>query len=206
MQQEAIQEDYYTTLATSGESLFKDRGSKFIGIAQKVKNSEEATAALQSLRQQYHDARHHCFAYRTKPLQPQCRFNDDGEPANSAGTPIFNQLVAANVWNVLVVVVRYFGGTKLGVPGLINAYKTAAQEALEHAETKTVYIFDTLEIRFPYNQTGVVMQTLKSHGAKIANEKMAADAGYELKIRLSKKADTLAAFEKLPFLKIIKNE
>ena len=206
MQQEAIQEDFYSSLSASGESLFKDRGSKFIGLAVKVKNSEEALAALQTIREQYHDARHHCFAYRTKPLQPQCRFNDDGEPSNSAGSPIFNQMVSVNVWNVLVVVVRYFGGTKLGVPGLINAYKTAAKEALENASTKTVYIFNRLEIRFPYNQTGVVMQTLKNNGAKIATEKMAADAGYEIKVRLSKKDSTLAALKKLHFLKITEDE
>lgn len=206
MQQEAIQEDFYRTLSTSGESLFKDRGSKFIGLAVKVKNSEEALAALQAIREQYHDARHHCFAYRTKPLQPQCRFNDDGEPSNSAGTPIFNQLVASNVWNVLVIVVRYFGGTKLGVPGLINAYKTAAKEALEDASIKTIYIFKKLEIRFPYDQTGVVMQTLKSNSVKIAAEKMASDAGYEIKVRLSKKVSTLKALEKLHFLKIIEDE
>ncbi len=200
MQHQALEEDFYKTLASSGESLFKDRGSKFIGLAVPVAHADEAQAALQEIKARYHDARHHCFAFRTQPLQPQNRYNDDGEPSNSAGTPIFNQILAANLWNVLVVVVRYFGGTKLGVPGLINAYKTTAQEALSQAKIKTVYLQHHFEIRFPYEHTGTVMQALRQTTAQIAEEKMGQDAGYGLKVRLSQKERTLGVLKDLPFI------
>lgn len=196
--QEPIQEDNFKALKTHGEGLFKDRGSKFIGLCHPVASAQEAMEQLQVIKGKYHDARHHCFAYRANPMQPEIRFNDDGEPSNSAGTPIYNQILSGEVWNVLVVVVRYFGGTKLGVSGLINAYKTAAQLALENAKIEREFIYSYFEVRFPYNKTGEAMRLINESGAEIVTETMAGDAGYHLRTRLNQKKPTFEALKKLP--------
>lgn len=195
---QAIEGDRYTTLKSSGEGLFKDRGSKFIGLARPVKDAEEAMAEYQVIRKEYHDARHHCYAFRTKPLSPEVRFNDDGEPAHSAGTPIFNQILAADLWNVLVVVIRYFGGTKLGVPGLINAYKLAAQEALDQAPKREVQLSRSLIWRFPYAKMGDAMDLLRTTPASIESEEMGGNlAGFALSIPLGDWEQTLEQLKKM---------
>lgn len=195
---QAIEGDRYLSLSQSGKGLFKDRGSKFIGLAFPVDNPEEAQSQWQALRKTYHDAQHHCYAFRTKPLAPEVRFNDDGEPAHSAGTPIFNQILAADLWNVLVVVVRYFGGSKLGVPGLINAYKTAAQEALLAAPKRKVQLSRSLIWHFPYQKMGEAMELLRGTSAQIEKEEMSGqEAGFALSVPLGNWTATFKHLEKL---------
>ncbi|MGB0176913.1 MAG: IMPACT family protein, partial [Owenweeksia sp.] len=163
----------------------------FLGFAIPVNSVEEAKVELDLLKKEYFDARHHCFAYCINPEDPQIRANDDGEPNNSAGMPIFNQLQSAEVWNALVVVIRYFGGTKLGVSGLINAYKNAAGMALEASQKRTEYIMENLKIRFPYKLTNTIMRLIKDEGVIIISEDMHTDAGYTLGVRKSKTQQVL---------------
>lgn len=182
-QQQAINEDNFLTLSRSGSGLYKEKGSKFIAYAQHVESVEDALAFVNELKTKYHDARHFCFGYRIDPKSPQVRANDDGEPSNSAGAPIYNQLVSSELWNTIVVVIRYFGGTKLGVSGLITAYKEAARLAIENSKIKRVYICKEVEIEFPYPLMNDIMRLIKDMDLEIAEERMALKAGYLLRVR-----------------------
>lgn len=144
------------TVSVSGEGEFKDRGSKFFGLAFHVKDEEEVSERMAETRKRYHDARHHCYAFRLDKDTLYERANDDGEPGHSAGDPILGQIKSANLIDTLVIVVRYFGGTKLGVPGLIHAYKTAAAEALANAQLVQVIPQVRLLLQFGYGSLGSV--------------------------------------------------
>jgi len=162
----------YKTIANPSVGLFKDKGSKFLAFAFPVSTEEEVKMQLDDLRKKYHDARHYCYAYRINPRNIYERANDDGEPRHSAGTPILGQLLSVGVVNALVVVVRYFGGTKLGVPGLINAYKTAARMALDAAEIVEQAIQETVTIAFDYPDLNNVMRIVKAFNANIEEQKL----------------------------------
>ncbi len=162
--------DRYKTIKGSAEGLYKEKGSKFIALALHVETEEEAKAKLTEIKKAYHDARHHCYAFRIDPEKEVFRSNDDGEPSGTAGKPILNQIFSADLFNVLVVVVRYFGGTKLGVPGLIRAYKTATKEALTQAEIVTQTITRTLELSFEYPQTNAVMRIIKEEKLRVLKQ------------------------------------
>ncbi len=202
MIQEPLKSDHYQTIEASSEALFKDRGSKFIAIAKPIRDEQDFPLFLEEIRKQYYDARHHCYAYRCQPQSPQWRFNDDGEPAHSAGTPIFNAIQSQGFWDVAVIVIRYFGGTKLGVGGLINAYRTAAEEALKKARIRDVYLYDQYELRFPYSAMDEVMRVLPQSYFEIVEETMAEDAGYMLKVRKSKSEQALIQLKDLYQIKI----
>lgn len=165
--------DKFLTIAKESESLYKEKGSKFIGIAVPVQSEEDVKSSLEAIRKKYYDARHHCYAYILKPDASQIRANDDGEPNHSAGDPILGQIKSKNLTNTLVVVVRYFGGTKLGVSGLINAYKTSAKEALEASTIVEEEVRDTLVLKFPYEEMNEVMKLVGTLDLKIL------DQGYE---------------------------
>lgn len=151
----------YKTIKKRGEGLFKDKGSKFIALAIPVETEEEVKSALEEVRNAYHDARHHCYAYRLGPLMDIYRANDDGEPPSSAGKPILGQIRSYELTNILIVVVRYFGGTLLGVGGLINAYKTAASQAIEDTKIIEHELHDYYDIFFEYPDMNDVMRILK---------------------------------------------
>lgn len=204
-QQEAIQTDNFQTITSNGEGLYKEKGSKFIGYAFPANTVEEAMEYVNELKTKYHDARHYCFAYRINPTQPQVRASDDGEPSNSAGMPIYNQLLSADLWNVIVVVVRYFGGTKLGVSGLINAYKEGAAEALKDVKVETEYLTEEIEIEFPYPLMNDVMRLIKELEVSIVEEKMGINACYILGIRKSNHSLLLNRLEKIHGVKLIEN-
>lgn len=157
----------YLTLEKPAEGLYKEKGSKFIALAFPVSDEQEIKKMLQEVRKKYHDARHHCYAYRLNPEGDHQRANDDQEPSGTAGKPILNQILSANLTNVLVVVVRYFGGTKLGVSGLINAYKTAARDMLEQASVIEQKVMLNYRITFPFGLINEVMRILKEENAKI---------------------------------------
>ncbi len=153
--------DRYNTVKGSSEGYYKEKGSKFIARAFHVENEEEAKGYLLRIKKEYHDARHHCYAFRIQPENEIFRSSDDGEPSGTAGKPILNQILSAGLFDVLVVVVRYFGGTRLGVSGLIRSYKTASRDAIEQAEIVTRFITHTLTLTFEYPQVNPVMRIVK---------------------------------------------
>lgn len=157
------QNSTYLTVLHRSEGLYKEKGSKFIGIALPCSTADSAKEMLEAIRKEHHQARHFCYAYRFGLEGNLYRANDDGEPSNSAGAPILGQLQSFEVSNVLIVVVRYYGGTKLGVGGLINAYRTAAKDALENGEIVQREVVEWILIRFDYADLPSVMNTLKKH-------------------------------------------
>ena len=188
-----MKDTYKTITKASPEVLFKDRNSKFLGYAFPVKTEDEATLHLEELKSKHHKARHWCYAWQLGKSDFQYRANDDGEPSNSAGMPIYGQIQSFEVTNILVVVVRYFGGVKLGVGGLINAYKTAAQMALEEADIITRTIDKVFEISFDYPEMNIVMRLIKENNLTIIEQKLALDCKIYISVR-KKEAD--AIFEK----------
>lgn len=159
--------DSYYTVAGPSEGLYKDKGSKFLAYLMPVANESDIKAALLQLRKEHPSARHHCYAWRLGPDAEASRANDDGEPSGTAGKPILNQLKSAALTNVLLVVVRYFGGTLLGVNGLIQAYKSAAVDAIDKASKLEKFIEYGYTLRFDAADSSQVMRVLKDLDAKI---------------------------------------
>ena len=161
------QDDTFTTIAEKSEGLYKDKGSRFISLAFPVQTEEQIKDILSEVKKKYHDARHHCYAYVLEPDKSNYRINDDGEPSGTAGKPIFGQIQAAGITNVLIVVVRYFGGIKLGVRGLINAYKEATLDALSHTSIITQIENTPYKIQFDYIRMNEVMRIIKDNRLNI---------------------------------------
>lgn len=171
-----MEKDTYKTLAApSEETLFKEKNSKFFGYAYPVSNEDEVKHILEDLRKQHHSARHWCYAFQLGTNKIQYRANDDGEPNNSAGMPIYGQIQSFEVTNVLVVVVRYFGGVKLGVGGLISAYRTSAQMVLEASDIVERTIDVHYKIKFGYQNMNKVMRVIKEKNLDIVSQKMEMD-------------------------------
>lgn len=179
-------QDSFFTLSKTSESLYKEKGSKFIGLAFPVKNEEQVKTKLEETRKTYYDARHHCYAYILKPDASQYRANDDGEPNHSAGDPILGQIKSRKLTNTLVIVVRYFGGTKLGVSGLINAYKTAAAEALDANQVLEKLITKTVLLKFPYEEVNEAMKLISEFEMEISNQTFEMECTIEAEILVSK--------------------
>ena len=153
--------DQYLTIESPSEGIYKEKGSKFLSFAFPAENEKSIKQHLETLKKQYHDARHHCFAWRLGPELSRYRANDDGEPSGSAGKPIFGQIKSRELSDLLVVVVRYFGGTKLGVGGLINAYRSAASDALVQSSIIERRVYDRLKVEFEYEHMNAVMKVIK---------------------------------------------
>lgn len=181
-------EDTYKTIKAVSEGIFRDKGSKFIAIAIPIESEHQIKEEIASIKKQYFDARHHCYAYILGPFKDSYRFNDDGEPSSTAGRPIYGQLLSKDLTNVLVVVVRYFGGVKLGVSGLINAYKEAAKAALENAEIIEKTVMETYIVSVDYESVNKVMQILKADYIQISNQYYENQYCIEFSVRL-KEAD-----------------
>lgn len=154
-------EDTYRTISKASEGMYKEKGSKFISFAFPVRSEIDVKEKLEEVRKSYHDARHHCYAYRLGFDKMTYRVNDDGEPSGTAGKPIFGQFLSNDLTDILVIVVRYFGGTKLGVSGLIRAYKTATIEALNENSFVEKKVLDVYQVNFDYEQMNDVMKILK---------------------------------------------
>ncbi|WP_017733422.1 IMPACT family protein [Nafulsella turpanensis] len=178
-------EDTFLTLSRPAESLYKEKGSKFIGLAYPITSEEEVKEVLEDLRKTYYDARHHCYAYIIGAEGEKYRANDDGEPNHSAGDPILGQIKSNELTNTLVVVVRYFGGTKLGVSGLITAYKTAAADAIAASEIIEEVVKERLHIRYGYESTNEVMRLIKEYELDILEQEFTADCRMLLAVRQS---------------------
>lgn len=162
--------DSYLTITSPSEGLYKDKGSKFLAFAHPVQNLEEVKALHEKYKKEYYDARHVCYAYMLGADMEEFRANDDGEPSGTAGRPILGQLRSKGVTNVVVFVVRYFGGILLGTGGLIVAYKEATADALEHAEIVERAVMLPRTLRFPYEKMNEIMRTLKDINARILSQ------------------------------------
>ena len=160
-------DDTYKVIEAPVSSIYKEKGSKFLAFAESVFDQADAMNIVNKYREQFHDARHHCFAWAIGPSRESQRMNDDGEPSGTAGRPIFGQILSFDLTNIVIVVVRYFGGTKLGVSGLITAYKTAAREALASAVIITKTVNEVYEVLFDYPETNEVMRAIKENDLKI---------------------------------------
>ena len=174
---------YKTILTPTNEVLFKDKNSKFLGYAFPVTNENEVKHHLESLKKEHHSARHWCYAYKIGTESFTYRVNDDGEPNNSAGQPIYGQIQSYDLTNILIVVVRYFGGVKLGVGGLINAYKTSARLALENASIIQKTINVNFDILFEYENMNKVMRVIKEKNIKIIHQELEIRCKIEITVR-----------------------
>ncbi|MCQ4139255.1 YigZ family protein [Chryseobacterium sp. EO14] len=181
-------------------TLLKEKGSKFLGFAFPVNNEEELKNALEKIRAEHPKATHHCYAFRMGLNGENYRANDDGEPSGSAGLPIYNQLLAHEITNVLVISVRYYGGTKLGVSGLVKAYKESAKITLEEANIVTKELETTIEIQFNFNQQNIIFTLLSKYDAKIINFDAQERAIISAKIKLRHKDEILESLINMQFV------
>ena len=192
----------YKTVSGISESLYKEKGSKFIAYAVPCETEDEAKIHLEEWRKQHHQARHVCYAYRFGISGDVYRANDDGEPSNSAGQPILGQILSFELTNILIGVVRYFGGTKLGVGGLITAYKTAAKEALEAATIIEKEVLLHLNFEFTYEEMPSIMSILKQANTTIKTQQFDLKCTLIAAINPNEKESFLERFEMLPNIKI----
>ncbi len=193
--------DTYKTITSEAHGLFKDRGSRFIAIAIPVTSQDEIKSKLDALRKEYHDARHHCYGWVLSPDRQSLRVNDDGEPSGTAGKPILGQINSRDLTNVLVVVIRYFGGTLLGVSGLINAYRTAADDALTNAHIVEKKIMQVWQITFPYLSMNDVMKVLKEEGCDQSGHDFGNECIVEISMRSSTSDQIMNRLHKISGLK-----
>jgi uncharacterized YigZ family protein len=178
--------DIYLTISQPSEGIYKEKGSKFIAYAHPVRNEDEIKEHLANLRKEHHTARHHCYAWKLGMDDNYWRANDDGEPGNSAGKPIHGQILSKSLTNVLIVVVRYFGGTKLGVGGLMTAYKSAAENALNHATIVEKQLMAHHLVSFDYSAMNEVMSCLKNLEAEQYEQEFALQCQLKASIALGK--------------------
>lgn len=195
--------DEYLTVSGLSTGIFRDRGSKFIALVYRVSNIEEVESCLEKARKEYRDARHHCYAYRLGIKDDAWRVNDDGEPTGSAGKPILGQISSFEITNVLIVVVRYFGGTLLGVGGLINAYRSAAKDALQNNKIITELLMSDISINFPYAAMNNVMKIIKDEHLEQSNQKFDLSCSIHLRFRLSSNERIISRLSKVDQLEII---
>ena len=191
-------DDLYKTITKpSVETLFKDRNSKFYGYAFPVTEEASVKDFLEFLRKKHHTARHFCYAWQLGTESVRFRANDDGEPSNSAGMPIYGQIQSFEVTNILVVSVRYFGGTKLGVGGLINAYKASARLTLESSAIEEKTIDDSFQLNFQYDLMSKVLRILKENSITITRQKLEMDCEMIIAVRKSLTQKVVKIFETL---------
>lgn len=179
-----METDNYKTVRAPSQGLYKDKGSRFISFAYPVSEQESVKPIIDGLKKKYHDARHHCYAYMIGCMRQEWRVNDDGEPSGTAGKPILGQINSAGLTNILIAVVRYFGGTLLGTSGLINAYKCAAADAINAATITELFVKDYYHITFPYESLSHVMKILKEENTGFANQCFDINCSMEINFRV----------------------
>jgi uncharacterized YigZ family protein len=189
-----MQKDTYNTLKSPSEGLYKEKGSKFLAFAYPVHSEEEVREYVEGLKKKYHDARHHCFAWELGMDGMNFRMNDDGEPSGTAGKPILGQIHSYELTNVLVVVIRYFGGVKLGTGGLVQAYKAAAADALEQAEIIEETITRSFTVRFAYELMNPVMRVVDEESLSVEDQQFEADCSMTLGVRASRYEEMVERF------------
>jgi uncharacterized YigZ family protein len=187
--------DSYLSISQPAEGLYKDKGSKFIGYVFPVKDLDNIKEQINSLKELHPKARHVCYAYRLGFSPEEARSNDDGEPSGSAGKPMLNTILSANLHYTLVAVVRYFGGTLLGVPGLIHAYKEASLAALAESNIIEIEPMNELELRFNYPQMNEVMKVIKKYPIQIIAQEVNNDCWYQVRFPQRIATEVQQAFE-----------
>ncbi|MCY4779523.1 YigZ family protein [Sphingobacterium sp. UT-1RO-CII-1] len=190
-------EDTFLTIEKPSEGLFRDKGSKFIAYAYPFKDESYLKDQIADLKALHPKARHYCWAYRLTPDRTIFRVNDDGEPSGTAGRPILNVLLSRDITNVIVIVVRYFGGTLLGVPGLINAYKIATQEALDNAEIVEKTVNDVYRIEFDYVQMNDVMRLIKEENLSILKQQFDNTCFIDVEVRKMQVNQVIGRLDKM---------
>ena len=195
--------DNYLSIASPSEGLYKDNGSRFLSFAYPCKDAESAEEIVKGLRKEYYDATHHCYAYRIGLKGDIWRANDDGEPSSTAGRPILGEILSRNLSDILVVVVRYFGGIKLGVPGLIRAYKASTAEALDKAEIVTKTATSPMKIVFPYQQTDKVLKELRKRNIEESDKKFEEECSVTAHVPLSMTETLTEVLLKMDGVKIL---
>lgn len=195
-------EDSFRSISARSEGLFKDNGSRFIALAYPVESENAVREIISGLRKEYHDARHHCYAYRLGHLGQTFRSSDDGEPSGSAGRPILGQIDSAGLSDILIVVVRYFGWIKLGIPGLIRAYKTASADAIAHAEIVEKTAVRRFRLVFGYLSMNAVMKIIKELRLPQPAQEFGETCSIETQVRLSLAEDFIGRVSKIEGLSI----
>jgi len=201
-----LKDTYKCISKASEEVLFKDKNSKFFGYAFPITSEEEAKVHIEDLKKKHHQARHWCYAWQIGKENHQFRANDDGEPSNTAGMPIYGQIQSFDVTNILIVVVRYYGGIKLGVGGLINAYKTTAQMALENSKIVKRTIDEVFVLKFDYPEMNLVMRVIKEHNLNIIEQKLELDCEIHISVRKKLSEEIFKKFEAIYKVKIKNSE
>ena len=196
-------EDVYRTIEKQTEGLYKEKGSRFIAFAYPVTTEDEIRAIVAGLKEKYYDARHHCYAWRLGAAKLLFRTNDDGEPSSTAGKPILGQIQSNDLTNILIVVIRYFGGIKLGVPGLINAYREAAADALQQAVIIEKTVDEQFRIRFSYLVMNDVMKIIKEESPEVLDRHFDLDCEMLLSIRQSDLQSLKESLKKVESLTIV---
>jgi uncharacterized YigZ family protein len=189
--------DTFFTLSSISEGIYKEKGSKFISLAHPVNSEEDIKEILIKVKKEYYDARHICYAYILGKNKELYRANDAGEPNHSAGDPILGQIRSNNLTNVLIIVVRYFGGTKLGVSGLVNAYKTAAIQAIANNKTIEQVVKEQVKLIFPYPQLNEVMRVIKDYDLDIVQQNFEINCQMTLFVRQNLLDQVCAVFENM---------
>lgn len=188
--------DSFYTIKKQSQGIYKEKGSRFIGYAIPVENEDEIKIHIERIKKEHYSARHHCYAFIIGHPQHYIRANDDGEPNHSAGDPILRQIQSLSLTNTLVVVVRYFGGTKLGMSGLINAYKSSAAEALRKNEIIEKSLTETSIFFYDYEQTNVVMKIINDYEAEILDQQFQARCKIKARVKLSLHRNFLESLKK----------
>jgi len=191
-------DDSYKTIAKPAEGSYSEKRSKFLAYAFPVQNEEEVKQRLAEIQKKHWDARHHCYAYILGPHKDAYRLNDNGEPSGTAGRPIYGQLLSKDLTNTLVIVVRYFGGIKLGVSGLQNAYKVAAREALDAAVIEERTIQETFSVTFEYVKMNDIMQILKDPEVQVLDRQSYLQCIYTISVRQRDADRITSALRKVP--------
>jgi uncharacterized YigZ family protein len=195
--------DKYLTISSPSEGLYREKGSRFISLACPVVSENEVKQHLSELKKKYYDARHHCYAYRLGVTGDRWRAVDDGEPSGSAGKPVLGQLLSNNLTNIAIFVVRYFGGIKLGVPGLINAYRTAAASSILNAEIVEKEDKDCFSIEFNYDAMNGVMKIIRDEQSEIVRQEFDMTCHIKLQIRRSLSESLKNKLSKIDSLSVI---
>lgn len=198
--------DFYFTIYEPSKAIFKEKGSKFLAFAYPVRNEDEIREYLEAIKKDYHDARHHCYAWVLGGEGENYRANDDGEPSNTAGKPILGQIRSFGLTNILIIVVRYFGGTLLGVGGLISAYKTASRDALSEAKIKKVEFVQTYTLFFTYEHMNTIMRVVKELNLSIVEQKFENDCSFKLVVRKKDVKRFEIFFKATPEIKIVQEK
>jgi uncharacterized YigZ family protein len=189
-----IFEDTYKTIRSVSKGIYREKGSRFLSFAIPVSSQNEIKPILETYRKEYHDARHHCYSYMIGYDKNIWRSNDDGEPSGTAGKPIMGQINSNDLTNILIIVVRYFGGTLLGVSGLITAYKSSAAEAIANAEIIECTVIAYYRLIFPYTSMNDVMKIIKDENLLQSEQHFELDCSIITGVRLSKKEHALSRF------------